>query len=260
MRGLPRTGVTASINAGDDGNLQRGWPDVANRFVYITPAGQIASNVLIDRHEGKMWITNSKLIVPGTSLTIEPTTLQLWNSNANYYITDFTMLPSPHNFNSVPIVATSWDGEAWHGPFYAMKQENGPGSDAGRVQPGVTSGWQNYWVVTPWVRDGYATLDEARVDFATALANIHNLTYYGFADWRMPNVYELGMIVNEAAASPATYSCFGNAFGNALGYWTGTPKKGLETSKWAIKLMGDGSETPIDRLTATLSVAIVRDL
>jgi len=93
------------------------------------------------------------------------------------------------------------------------------------------------------------------MDWFDAIDNSEALDYAGHSDWRLPNIVELGSIVNWSQTNPATYPTY---FPNTQNlYWSSTTFAGQ--SLWALLItFNEGVSQRMDKRTDVLFSRPVR--
>ena len=163
------------------------------------------------------------------------------------------------------LVSSSATVESWFGDYTDSRyQDHGDGtiSDAktGLMWMKCTYG-QSYDSVANSCSETGALAGDWQAAFANAAesnsANSGNGTF-AFTDWRLPNLKELGSIVDFGSYSPAiNSSVFPNAISGA--YWTGTPFRANDSQAFVIGFSaGDYYARDKDATTATY-LRLVRD-
>ena len=71
-----------------------------------------------------------------------------------------------------------------------------------------------------------------KLNWQNAVNYCYGLTYAGYSDWRLPNVFELTTIVNYGSANPAIYTTYFSAM--SLEYWSSTPRYDAPSYAWAV--------------------------
>jgi hypothetical protein len=72
------------------------------------------------------------------------------------------------------------------------------------------------------------------MDWTTAVSACDSLTYAGYNDWRLPNVFELFMLVDLSNSLPVIHSVFDNI--QNAGYWSNTTNALTTTSAEAVNM------------------------
>lgn len=60
-------------------------------------------------------------------------------------------------------------------------------------------------------------------DWEDALTQASNIDFSGYSDWYLPNVKELGSLIEEACDAPAMNLSVFNGISDSRAYWTSTP-------------------------------------
>jgi len=91
-------------------------------------------------------------------------------------------------------------------------------------------------------------------NWAAALIQAEGLSYAGFTDWKLPNVFELFSVVNFNAYNPAKYNGFNFIPGP---YSTSTTWQNITTNAWSVNF-ADG-KVEIKPKTDNLIVNVCRE-
>ena len=110
--------------------------------------------------------------------------------------------------------------------------------------------------------EGSPTFGSWQQAFAWAADSNANVDY-GYNDWRLPNIKELGSIVDFGSAIPAiNQSIFPNT--STGSYWTSTPSKALDVDSnddtQSASIWFHTGDHGLNKRTANLSLRLVRDL
>lgn len=81
--------------------------------------------------------------------------------------------------------------------------------------------------------DGTCSGSATQLKWLDALNKAEQLTFAGFADWRLPNKNELNSIIELSCQMPAINSDIFPATGS-ISYWTSSPYDDLESHVWTI--------------------------
>jgi hypothetical protein len=197
---LSKTGQTISYRTGDDGNVQAGTS--LPRFEVIGGSG----NLVVDWCTMLMWVREVPRIRPdGSGLeTLIPR--GTWSASNNYAVNN--LVQGDGNPNSL---------------FYIALAASGP-SAGGAQEPPNTA----YWVETKWTASASNLTTPSTIDWNTAV-DLCLMTYAGFGPWsatnptgwRLPNIVELGTIMNFGD----TYGKFADFPNTPTGsFWSSTTR------------------------------------
>lgn len=95
-----------------------------------------------------------------------------------------------------------------------------------------------------WVKDGNSPgcNNGVSLTWEQALSFCEGLSYAGYSDWRLPNVRELGSIINDGVTNPTISTAyFPNTKTGGVGqYWTSTTQIADPTVAWQINFYNGG--------------------
>lgn len=189
--GLPRTGQTTACRAGDDGTYQAGIRMASERALEFVNNG---NGTVTDRAMGLVWVRQPELIIPGAVGVHATNQVQVargnWANLTAYAKADLTKDAADSTYWVCAVAHTS----AAAGTFAADRAAH-----------------PTYWRQTIWTASAADLISPAWLTWNDAIDACEALEYAGYTDWRLPNILELGSLLNNGAgAPPGSYPVFPN--------------------------------------------------
>ncbi len=234
---LPVTKQATVYRAGDDGTFQAGVPG--------TQFSDNGDGTVTDFHTGLMFVRTPHLLIPGADgLTANNEILSAEGAWSN--LTDY-------------IVGALVQGDgAPDALFYVCILANGPGGVGAQEPPNAT-----YWVVTPFVGSAANLTTAGTMIWDDAVDNClgtdwgGSFEYAGFADWRLTNMHELGMLYNADDTSPPSMLPPFVITSGDIKFWSSNTRKASTTQAQRVAF-GSDYDHDAEVKSLTFSVMPVR--
>jgi len=158
--------------------------------------------------------------------------------NIGYFIDSYLAYWSSTTFTSDPAYAWVVDFESGGTGYYTYKGKSNPYYAVRCVRGEQLLDNSHFTRANNIVTDNISGLKwqdsttSGSTTWQSAITVCEGLVLDGYSDWRLPNVKELEMILNQSHAFPAIDSIFQNTV--ALKYWTSTTKVNVTNNAWYI--------------------------
>lgn len=105
-------------------------------------------------------------------------------------------------------------------------------------EPYYGANWETYWIGNPWLESGLSLTTPAQCTWIDYIEMCNSLSYGGFTDWRMPNLFEMQLLLNYDTYNSMIDPAYAT---NLQGYyWTSTAYAAYPGNAWKVS-MYDGS-------------------
>jgi len=200
---VPKSGQTTSYANYDDGYYQIGNV-TSPRFV------DNLDGTISDRATNLMWVKQPELIIPGAIGIHSTNQIQVargtWATATVYALADLVF-------------------DDYIGDYYVCVVAHTSTGTHLIDEPSM-------WRLTIWTASADNLTTPSTMTWANGLANSEALVYAGYSDWRLPNISELGSIIDYSLSHPCVTTYFSGC--KSSDYLSSTTLGSSTTQKWYI--------------------------